>query len=542
MTRLLILLFAAAAVMAGAGCANQVAPAGGPRDTIPPQVRAMEPPNFSTHFSGHEVTFTFDEYVQVKDLSAQLIVSPPLEKAPATRLRRKTLTLELPDSLASNTTYSLNFGQALADLNEGNPLLHFSYVFSTGDYIDTLSVSGSVIRATDRKPAKGVKVMLYTDPGDSLPYTHLPRYFALTDDKGRFTVTNIASGNYKIFAKEESNNNYRYDSPDESIAFREQGVDAGAEGLALTLFREEVPLRLHRAASEEPGKVVVSMSRPSSGWSFRFAGDTSGLGMEQVTYSSGRDTAVIWYHNRTADSLSLLVDIGDKTDTVVLRLRRAGDKSGKGAPAVFTLTPSAGHDRPIDAWRPLVFHCSHPVAAIDTGGWMLSEDSAAVPCAPVTDSLRQSVLLAFPWKEGKRYALGVRQGAATDIFGIPCDSMRFDFNVHPASAYGTLRVKLQARAFSGQYLLQLVHSGGQVSEQRICHSDTTLLLERLWPGTYTLRIVADRNSNGKEDTGHYLEGLQPEDAALYPDPITVRANWDVDVAWPVTFGAPASSR
>jgi len=542
MIRFLSIVCFVAAVLAGSGCANQVAPAGGPRDTVPPRVQAMDPPNLSAGFTGREVHITFDEYVQVKDLSAQLIVSPPLEKAPVTHLRRKTLTLELPDSLAPNTTYSLNFGQAIADLNESNPLLHFTYVFSTGEYIDTLSVSGSVVRATDRKPGKGVKVMLYSEDNDSLPYTRLPRYFALTDDKGFFTVSNIAAGDYRIFALEESNNNYRYDSPEERIAFHEQRVDAGASGVALTLFREEAPLHLLRVASEAPGKAVVSMSRPSAGWSLRFLGDTTGLGVEEIVYSPGNDTAVIWYRNRTTDSLSLVVETAGNPDTVVLRLRRAGDKSGKGSVSLFTLSPSAGHDRPIDSWKPLMIGCSHPVAEIDSAGWVLTEDSAVVNCFPVADSLRLSIRLDYPWKEGKTYALSVRPGAVRDLFGMPNDSLGIAFSTHPASAYGSLRIKLQAAAFEGQTLFQLVDAGGHVTLQLPCAPDTTLLLERLWPGTYTLRMVADRNKNGKEDTGRYLEGLQPEEVALYPDAITVRANWDVDVAWPVTFGATAPSR
>ena len=254
------------------GCANQVAPTGGPKDTKVPVIKSMEPENYSVHFSSKEINITFDEYIQLKDLPAQLVVSPPLKTPPETKIHKRTLTLKLEEPLKANTTYSMNFGKAIEDLNEGNPLENFSYVFSTGSFVDTLYVTGTVTNAAEQKPEKDVKVLLYREEGDSLPYKSLPLFFGMSNEKGEFKVSNISEGDYKIFALKETNNNYLYDNADESIAFSATRVQAGEISVNLQLFHEPPKLQLQRVYSDEPGKAVVVMNRPDTTLKIDFLG------------------------------------------------------------------------------------------------------------------------------------------------------------------------------------------------------------------------------------------------------------------------------
>src|SRR5688572_15927279 len=175
-----LLLFLFAWMLLASSCAIQVAPTGGEKDTIPPVVRKMDPENFSTNFQGQDIAMEFDEYIVLKDLPSQLVVSPPLRHAVETKVKKKTLEFHLQDTLLPNTTYTMNFGSAITDLHEENAIDDFQYVFSTGDIIDSLKISGTVENAFDKKTEKGIYVMLYRSTADSAPVKSLPDYFAKT--------------------------------------------------------------------------------------------------------------------------------------------------------------------------------------------------------------------------------------------------------------------------------------------------------------------------------------------------------------------------
>jgi hypothetical protein len=200
-------------------CAQQGQLTGGPKDETPPVVVSSVPPNFSTHFNAGSAEVVFDEYIQLKDIGKQLVISPPMAKKPDIKARGKVLTIKFKDSLQPDRTYAINFGNALVDLNEGNPYKNFQYVFSTGSTLDSLEASGKVVQAFDGKPADDVLVMLYAGTADSLPLKSIPLYISRTDKEGRFLLRNLASGSYKIFALKDGNNNYLFDQPTESVAF-----------------------------------------------------------------------------------------------------------------------------------------------------------------------------------------------------------------------------------------------------------------------------------------------------------------------------------
>ncbi len=201
------------------GCAQQGSLTGGAKDEKPPVLVKSEPGNFSTHFTAKKVTLTFDEYFELRGIGQKLVVSPPMDKKPEFKLKGKELEIVFKDSLQPNRTYALNFGDALVDLNEANPLKNFQYVFSTGSEIDSLEASGKVVLAFDGKPAEDVLVMLYAGTSDSMPIKEIPIYISRTDKEGKFTLRNMAAGSYKIFALKDANSNMLFDQPTEAVAF-----------------------------------------------------------------------------------------------------------------------------------------------------------------------------------------------------------------------------------------------------------------------------------------------------------------------------------
>ncbi|MBE0662130.1 MAG: Ig-like domain-containing protein [Bacteroidales bacterium] len=216
--------FAMIVLLILSACANPVAPTGGPRDTEPPVILQSEPENGSVNFAASEIRLTFNEYVQIKNLSQQFLSSPPFIKTPETRLQGKSLVIKLTEELRPKTTYTLFFGNAISDFNEGNPLDNYRFVFSTGAVLDSMELKGKVLNAKTLLPEKEVFVMLYDSYEDSIPMLERPYYISRTNDKGDFTFTNLRDIPYKIFALRDVNANLIYDQPNEEIAFLETEV------------------------------------------------------------------------------------------------------------------------------------------------------------------------------------------------------------------------------------------------------------------------------------------------------------------------------
>ncbi len=201
-------------------CAKMGAITGGPRDTEPPKVVDSDPPNYSVNFKGSRIEVTFDEYITLDNVNQQLIVSPPLENRVDVILKNKTLLIELNNELKDSTTYTLNFGNAIKDNNEGNLLSNYEFVFSTGSSLDSLSVYGRLVDAFDLKPPKEpVSILLYDDLSDSAFLKHSPLYVGKTGEDGYFAMNNLKSDTFHIFALKDLNSNYRFDLPNEEIAF-----------------------------------------------------------------------------------------------------------------------------------------------------------------------------------------------------------------------------------------------------------------------------------------------------------------------------------
>ncbi|MFP4046456.1 MAG: Ig-like domain-containing protein [Bacteroidales bacterium] len=238
-------------------CAKEVSPTGGPKDSIPPSSVREEPPNYSTNFDSREITIYFNEFIQLKDVRSQFLSSPPFKNSPDIKEKGKSIEIELKDELMDSTTYTLNFGNAVVDFREGNPLKNFRYVFSTGDELDSLELYGKVIDAYTKEPRENVLVMLYSTIKDSIPLLELPEYVSRTNEDGEYHISNIRLDTFKIFALEDENSNYLYDSPEEDIGFSDSLIIYEKEHVEIhdTIYQDSI------IPSSERGDVVDSIIR-----------------------------------------------------------------------------------------------------------------------------------------------------------------------------------------------------------------------------------------------------------------------------------------
>ncbi|MBN2814632.1 MAG: Ig-like domain-containing protein [Bacteroidales bacterium] len=217
-----IRLYIAGLILLGfQGCAKLGSPTGGIKDVYPPSFIGSTPANRSTGFNGDRIDITFDEYIKLKNQTKEIMISPPMEKPPLVRVREKTIRVSFEEELLPQTTYTLNFGNSLCDLNEENLLPDFEFIFATGDIIDSLSVTGKVVNAFDLKADQeaGIYIMLYESAADSAPLLEIPRYYGRANKDGLFAVNNIHPDTFRIAAIKDRNNNKRYDPGVEEMAF-----------------------------------------------------------------------------------------------------------------------------------------------------------------------------------------------------------------------------------------------------------------------------------------------------------------------------------
>jgi hypothetical protein len=230
------------AVLLLCACAQVHEPSGGERDKAAPRLVEARPDNFSTGFSGDRIVLRFDERIRLDRVQQKLLISPPLAQAPQVRLTGSDeVTIDLRAPLEPNTTYTFNIGDAVLDLSESNPAGGVVYVVSTGDHIDSLMIHGEVVNAFTAAPEKEALVLLYAAGSDSSFRSGSPMYFTRSEEDGSFTLQHLRPGNYQLFALRDQNGDYRYDLPNEDIAFDAEPIqpqDTSGRAISLRLFRE----------------------------------------------------------------------------------------------------------------------------------------------------------------------------------------------------------------------------------------------------------------------------------------------------------------
>ncbi len=569
-------------------CANIVTPTGGPKDVTPPQPKAYEPVNFSANFKEHKIKITFNEFITLEDQANQIVVSPPLKDDPEYVVKGKSLLINLPKELKDSVTYTIYFGESIRDITENNILSGLQYAFSTGNHIDSLTITGTVTDALTLEPGKGVFVMLYRSVDDSAPMKHKPDYITKSNSAGLFTLNNLANARYKIFVLADLNSNLLFDQPTEAIAFadslvkpyyiprikdtasakkdtssvkknsgpvKKDTINIKKDTLKMPVVNNQVNLRMFlqpdtiqkllKARSSKYGQFKLYFKYPVSELSLKVKNKALPDNWRLDEYAKTRDTVTCWLTNPAIDTLKYnVLDKGVLIDSVDMVLKQKNvaatqpkKPSGKGTsndensikPVVYF---NAKSGNPFPYYVPLTIGITNPVSETDFSKVTLSEkvDSnfkvlPIVPMNPET-SVKRYFTINQTWKPKTKYQIMVLPGAFKDIYGNVNDSAKVIFTPNSVDDYGRVLFTLKSKNFQSPYIVQLLSDSKMVLSEKIVSSQGQLIFENLAPGNYHIRVIRDANKNGKWDSGDYFKKNQPEQVFSFPEVINIRANWD----------------
>lgn len=566
-------------------CANMASPNGGPYDEVPPKFISSTPAPGQLNYKGKKVEILFDELVQVDKPTENVIVTPPQMSQPVIRANGRRVVVALEDTLKENTTYTIDFTNSIADNNEKNVLQNFSFAFSTGPTIDTLQISGILLDAATLEPMSGITVGVHTNLADSAftttPFVRTSR----TNDRGQFTIRNMAPGTYRIYALEDVMRSYAYTQPGQQIAYSDSLIVPSFElttrqdttwkdsltidtimtvpythffpdNIELRLFKEKVErqymlrperndekiltLRFNAPVEQYPEPVPVNFE-PEGDWYFVQAEEEGRTIKYWLTDSLvwQQDTLQIAVDYLKSDSLNVL---RPQTDTVSLSMRRrpqATQKKSKkadGPKPIEFLGLSASPTGTMEMTDTLSLTFAEPIAQLDSSLLRLEQlvDSVWTPVdfrffPDSTNALRYFLLR--PWNYAEEYQLSVDSATIYSVYGRWNNTLKNAFKVKKEDDYGHLYINVIG-VDTTAFVELLNNSDLPVRKAKV--KDGGALFMDLKPDKYYARLTIDLNGNGQWDTGNYAEKRQPEQVFYCPKLFQVMQNWQVEETWDVT--------
>ena len=513
------------------GCAKRGTPTGGPKDSIPPILVNASPKLNSTNFDSEEIRLTFDEWVKLDKVQDQLIISPPLEKSsyeikPLSGVTKKVF-LKFLDSLAPETTYTINFGNSIQDNNENNPLTFFSYTFSTGETIDSLYIRGNTKDAFSQESDEFISLQLYRVDSlfkDSIIFKDKPTYISNTLDSTNYKFQNLKEGKYLLIALKDVDNNYFFDPFYDKIGFLDSLITLPRDSVIdLKLFKEETEIiwdKPHFINSEKIGfgyygkldldKIKIESNIPDS-----------------VNYvfikEKETDTLNLWLSRNSFDSLNFSLI---ETDTIKLTTVKFDRKRDS---LIDSLNVSPKTVNVIHLKESFKISSNIPLNKIEDSLITIRDiDSLIIPFTTSINDRLDEIDIDFEVSPSDDYSIFIKPRAIKDIRGTENDTLQYNVVSQTLEDYGNVFLDVITNNDS-KYILHLIDSSSNIiREFNNVNSNSTIIFDYIRPGKYTFRLIEDINSNDVWDTGNYLKQVQPEPVYYFQSELDVRANWDLN--------------
>lgn len=505
-------------------CARISAPSGGDKDETPPVLKVASPPSGTTQFKGNRIRLYFDEYITLKDIRKQLIISPPMNTFPEITPMgnaSKFIDIKILDTLLPNTTYSLNFGNSIQDYNEGNPIPFFKYVFSTGEKIDSLSVKGTILDAYQQKTDNFVSVMLYPlneKYTDSIIYKDKPMYVTNTlDSLKTFEITNVKEGKYMLVAMKDKANNYLFNPKDDKIAFLKTPIEVPSDSLyELRLFKEIPNNRTARAFQSGEKRISISYEGERDSLKINILPPTPKDFSYIVSKEKEKDTLHFWFSPKIDDSLRLAIK-NQKIDTFRILFRKMKSDS----------LQISSQNKSISPTQEIVTFSANIPVSFNAEKVKITADSLNVDFKNTIDSDKLNVELHIATKPATKYQVVAYPEAFVDFYGKANDTIKASFSSKAAADFSTFKLHIQQKV-KYPILIELTNAKGETQYQKYLETpENQCVFDFIKAGKYFIRIVEDENKNKRWDTGNYLKKIPPERTLHFPKEIDLRPNWEI---------------
>jgi len=543
MKQFLLWLFSALVLVS---CARVGSPIGGDKDTIPPKMVGsnIDTTRINVPRDLKELRIDFDEYITLKDINKNLIISPPIKytKIIPSSMGNKYLQIQWKDTLQANTTYNFNFGNSVVDLNESNPLPYFNFAFSTGDKIDDLYISGTISDALgSEKNSEGKErnlvIGLY-QAKDSMDYRQKPYYITKADPDGYFELNYLTPGKYKIVGFDDENGNSIFDSGKESIAFQKETIDLknSISGLKLKTYASKKVVKYKEMAISTGGVLMTFEGNPDK-VIVKAVGDKPAD--YKVTHKAKSDSVKVWFDAEkenigatVSENLKFSYDTGIKQDTVSVFYKK---------PAKEDMTVSNPFSNKLTPGSDFRFSSNYIINKIQPENWKLESDSIAQNfTAKISELDSTQVIVKSDFVVGKKYKLTVPKNTVLSFYNRLSESVRFDFEAAKPEEFGSFTVNLINKP-EHKFWIQLLNDKNEPVYQKYTN-ESLIKFINLKPASYKLRILVDNNENGFWDSSDFAAETLSEDVYLYRKAgdkdvmtkVNIRPMWEINENWDLT--------
>ncbi len=532
-----------------ASCARVGSPVGGSKDTIPPNVIGsnIDTPRVNVPTQIKELRIDFDEYITLKNIQRNLIVSPPItvKKILPSSLANKFILIQWDETLQENTTYSFNFGSSIADSNEGNILPYHNFAFSTGPEINDTYISGEAKKVMDvssntsSTTENKIVVGLY-QLKDSMDYRQKPYYIAKADPDGYYELNYLSPGQYRVLAFEDENLNSVYDAGKESVGFLEEPVNLteSISGLNINLYPSRKVFK-YVETKEIPGGVQML-----------FEGNPQKVEVESL---NEKLTDYKVYHRPTSDTVYVWFDAQQSNigieNSENLKFRYQTEKEEKEVSLFYRynknneMVISNSRGNLVAPNSDFTIRSNYHVASIQPENWFLESDSIQQSfTAKISETNPFEISISSAFEEGKKYSLTIPKETVLSHYESTAKSYRFDFTIDKTENYGTLKLNL-LNIPEEKFWLQLLKENGDVAYSKYINQ-TEVIFSEILPATYSLRILVDNNGNGIWDSADFTNRIFAEDVYTFDKKVTVRPLWEIRENWdvqPAAVSEPTSS-
>ena len=517
-------------------CAKRGTPTGGAKDSIPPRLVSANPPLNTVNFDAEKIVMVFDEYIKLNNIANQLIVSPPMERSDYRILPEGTVSkkveIRFENPPRDKTTFTFNFGEAIEDYNEANPLPFFYYTFSTGEYLDSLTLAGTVMDAYSIDSLERISIQLYPIDStytDSTIYLQKPLYVGNTLDSIYFKLQSLAPGKYEMIAIEDVAKNYLFDQNIDKIGFFEAPIELPQDSLKFPiLFREVTNFKWGRPRFVNDHHLEFGYFGEIGDRSITFSPEFETAGKGFFTHDREKDTLHYWFlPQENLDSLVVGLDEIDSIRPVTMKPFRPEKDS-----LIIEMQPrSNAYLHFLDTLR---LKSNLPIAEVNNEFIQIFDiDTVNVPFTSRIDPNKDAVYLEFETVPNDFYRLQILPNALVDFLGATNDTLFKNVRTQAIEKYGTLNLRVERNDEDFPYFFELLNGQGKTVRKIKQQEGDIYSLPFLLPGKYQIRLVKDLNENGKWDTGNYLKKIQPEEVMYLPEAFDLRANWELNETFSV---------